>query len=93
MRVNFPLRAGAKTSAQVFCGLVGRTAGTVFDLNVATMSGGQVCPLIFNSTVNLTPGAYKARLVNNTDVNQPVLLVPTSRGGNLRWNLAVSVEP
>src|SRR5262249_5683880 len=59
-----------------------RTGTTAFDLNVLDMAGGQICPLISNSSTSTVPNAYKARLVNNTNVDQPVLIAPLARNVN-----------
>jgi hypothetical protein len=90
---NYRFVLPAQKAAVVEGVFSGRSAGTAFDLNIQTQAGGQICSLISNQTVTTTASAFKARIVNNTNLAQTVLLVPSSRGGSLTWNFAVAVEP
>jgi hypothetical protein len=70
-----------------------RGGTSAFNLNVLDMAGAGVCPLVSNGSANTVPTAYKARLVNNTNADQPVVIAPTTLNTNLTWNMAVGVEP
>ncbi len=70
-----------------------RGGSTTFDVNAIDMAGALICPLVFAGQATGTPGEFKARLVNNTDVDQQVMVVPSTRNNSLVWNMVVGVEP
>jgi hypothetical protein len=89
-RFSLPAKKGAVIDATV-AGQSGN--GSNFNLVAANGAGGTICNLVANANVGINPGAYRARIVNNTGSAQVVTLYPQSLTGPIRWNFAVGVEP
>ena len=75
-----------------------RRTSTLYDpvvcgakLDLYTGAGGFICRLVEVSIAQ--PGIYRARVVNNTDVPQPLAVAPFTDFRNIGWNLGVAVEP
>jgi hypothetical protein len=90
-RFTLPARTGAVIEAAVASGGA-PDAGSTFNLVAANGAGGTVCNLVSNGLVTSDPGAFRARIVNNTGSPQIVTIYPQAISGPLRWNFAVGVE-
>jgi hypothetical protein len=90
-RFTLPAHTGAVVEAAV-ASSGAPDAGSTFNLVAANGAGGTVCNLVANAVVGVDPGAFRARIVNNTGSAQIVTIYPQSLGGPLHWNFAVAVE-
>jgi hypothetical protein len=71
-----------------------RGGNTTFDLQAMSISGTLLCSIIAGGAATTTPAAFNGRVLNNTDVDQTILIAPIARpSGNLTWNMSVGVEP
>ena len=69
------------------------TLGTNWHTQLYTTNGDFVCNLIFNKVASFAGNFHTARVINNTNDPQQVVLAPNAfGGGGLHFNIAAAIE-